>query len=63
MFWIIGGEFNSMNFHTLDPATRLLEGPFNTRQLAEDRWKEISIEHKHKAQFRFLIVEEKNNNE
>jgi hypothetical protein len=53
-FWVIGGEFGSMNFH------KLVEGSaqFKTRKEAEDAWRAVSEEHRHKAGVRFSIVEE-----
>jgi hypothetical protein len=53
-FWVIGGEFGSMNF------SAQVKGPFKTRQEAEDCWREVSEENRHKAGVRFSIVEEPN---
>ena len=41
-FWVIGGEFGSMNFHKLVEGSSQVKGPFKTRKEAEDCWKEIS---------------------
>ena len=38
-FWVIGGEFGSMNFHKLVEGSAQVQGPFKTRQEAEDAWK------------------------
>ena len=35
-FWVIGGEFGSMNFHTLVEGSAQVRGPFKTRAEAED---------------------------
>lgn len=35
-YWVIGGEFGSMNFHKLVHGTAQVQGPFNTRSDAED---------------------------
>jgi len=55
-YWVIGGEFNSLNFHTLDPDSKQIFGPFNTRTEAEEKWREVSEQFRYKATFRFRIV-------
>ena len=35
-FWVIGGEFGSMNFHKLVEGSAQVQGPFSTRKEAED---------------------------
>ena len=57
-FWVIGGEFGSMNFHRLVEGSAQVKGPFKTRQEAEESWKEVSQEHRHRGSVRFTIVEE-----
>ena len=57
-FWVIGGEFGSMNFHKLVEGSAQVKGPFKTRQEAEETWKEVSQENRHRADVRFSIVEE-----
>jgi hypothetical protein len=57
-FWVIGGEFGSMNFHTLVEGSAQVRGPFKTRGEAEECWREVSEENRHKAGVRFSIVEE-----
>ena len=57
-FWVIGGEFGSMNFHKLVEGSAQVQGPFKTRKEAEDAWKAVSEENRHKAGVRFSIVEE-----
>ena len=57
-FWVIGGEFGSMNFHKLVEGSAQVKGPFKTRKEAEDCWKEVSEENRHKAGVRYTIVEE-----
>jgi hypothetical protein len=59
-FWVIGGEFGSMNFHKLVEGSAQVKGPFTTRKEAEDCWREVSEENRHKAGVRFSIVEEPN---
>ena len=38
-FWVIGGEFGSMNFHKLVEGSAQVQGPFKTRKEAEDAWR------------------------
>jgi hypothetical protein len=57
-FWVIGGEFGSMNFHKLLEGSAQVKGPFKSRQEAETCWREVSEETRHKAGVRFSIVEE-----
>jgi hypothetical protein len=58
LFWVIGGEFGSMNFHKLVEGSAQVKGPFKSRKEAEDCWKEVSEENRHKAGVRYTIVEE-----
>ena len=48
-FWVIGGEFGSMNFHKLVEGSAQVQGPFKTRKEAEDAWRAVSEENRHKA--------------
>ena len=57
-FWVIGGEFGSMNFHKLVEGSAQVQGPFKTRKDAEDAWRTVSEENRHRAGVRFSIVEE-----
>ena len=57
-FWVIGGEFGSMNFHKLVEGSAQVKGPFKSRKEAEDCWREVADESRHKAGVRFSIVEE-----
>jgi hypothetical protein len=59
-YWVIGGEFGSMNFHKLVEGSAQVKGPFKTRQEAEEAWKQVSEEHRHRGSVRFAIVEEPN---
>jgi hypothetical protein len=59
-FWVIGGEFGSMNFHRLVEGSAQVQGPFKTRQEAEDAWRAVSEENRHRGSVRFSIVEEPN---
>jgi len=57
-YWVIGGKFSSLNFHTLEPQTTIIRGPFKQRSDAEETWKILSEETRHFADFRFIITEE-----
>ena len=59
-YWVIGGEFGSMNFHTLVHGSAQVQGPFGTRQEAEEAWRAVSEENRHRGSVRFSIVEEPN---
>ena len=58
LFWVIGGEFGSMNFHKLVEGSAQVQGPFKTRKEAEEAWKKASEENRHRGSVRFSIVEE-----
>ena len=57
-YWVIGGEFGSMNFHKLVHGSAQVQGPFKTRKEAEDAWRAVSEENRHRGSVRFSIVEE-----
>jgi hypothetical protein len=57
-FWVVGGEFRSLNFHTLVHGTAQVEGPFPSRREAEDAWRGLSEKNRHRCNVRFSIVEE-----
>ena len=40
-FWVIGGEFGSMNFHKLVEGSAQVRGPFKTRKEAEECWRKF----------------------
>jgi hypothetical protein len=57
-YWVVGGEFGSLNFHSLVQGTQQVRGPYPTRPDAEEAWKAISQEFRHKANYRFTIVQD-----
>jgi len=57
-FWVVGGEFRSLNFHTLVHGSAQVEGPFASRKEAEDAWRKLSEKNRHRCNVRFSIVEE-----
>jgi hypothetical protein len=57
-YWVVGGEFRSLNFHQLVHGTAQVEGPFPTRKEAENAWRSLSEKNRHRCNVRFSIVEE-----
>jgi hypothetical protein len=57
-YWVVGGEFRSLNFHQLVHGTAQVEGPFPTRKEAENAWRTLSEKNRHRCNVRFSIVEE-----
>lgn len=57
-YWVVGGEFRSLNFHSLVHGTAEVKGPFATRREAEETWRTVSEQHRHRCNMRFSIVEE-----
>jgi hypothetical protein len=55
-YWVVGGEFRSLNFHSLVDGTQQVRGPFPSRADAEAAWQGVSEEHRHKCNYRFTIV-------
>ena len=55
-YWVIGGEFSSLNFHNLVHGTQQVQGPFPTRTDAEQAWRSLSEENRHKCNVRFTIL-------
>ena len=57
-FWGFGAGVGSVNFPKLVEGPAQVQGPFTTRKEAEDAWRTVSEENRHKAGVRFSIVEE-----
>jgi len=57
-FWVVGGEFRSMHFDEVVAGTEQLLGPFLDRHEAEQEWRKISEQHRHRCAVRFSIVRE-----
>jgi len=58
-FWVIGGEFGSMNFHKLVEGSAQVQGPFKTRKEARRRLaRRLGREPPPKPACVFSIVEE-----
>ena len=58
-YYVIGGEFSSLNFHTYTPGTTIIRGPFPERIEAQEAWKVLSEQYRHMASYRFVITENK----
>jgi hypothetical protein len=57
-FWVIGGEFSSLHFHNLHSGTAIVRGPYPDRPAAEAIWQSLSEQHRHLANYRFIITQE-----
>ena len=57
-YWVVGGEFTSLNFHSFAPGTSDVLGPYDNREGAEEAWKKLSSYHKFKAAYRAIILED-----
>jgi len=55
-YWVVGGEFGSLNFHTLVHGTQQVQGPFASREAAQQAWRALSEENRHRCNVRFTIV-------
>lgn len=56
-WFVIGGEYTSLNFHSFVAGTAIILGPYKTRDEAESSWKNISAMYRHMAGYRFIILE------
>ena len=57
-FWVVGGEFRSMLFDQVVAGTEQVLGPFIDQNEAEQEWRRISEQHRHRCAVRFSIVRE-----
>jgi hypothetical protein len=57
-FWVVGGQFQSLEFEKIVDGTERLFGPFDTRDDAECAWREVSEENRWRCTVRFTIVQE-----
>ena len=55
-FWVIGGEFISVDCDALVPGTSRVFGPFPSYRDAEDVWRERSLASRAQATTRYSIV-------
>jgi hypothetical protein len=57
-FWVVGGEYRSLNFDEIVEGTQRLLGPFTLRNEAERTWRDISEQHRGRCTVRFTIAQE-----
>ena len=57
-YWVIGGDYTCMGFKALKQGAPSVEGPFHTKDEAQQAWKRLSGEHSSKATVRFSIASE-----
>lgn len=55
-FWVIGGEYNCVEFQEIVPGTTRVFGPFSSYQDANDVWRERSVASRSSATTRYSIV-------
>ena len=58
-FWVLGGEYTSLQFEELIDGTERLFGPYLGRNEAEQTWRELSEQHRPQCNVRFPIGEER----
>lgn len=57
-FWVIGGEYRSLDFDEIVDGTQIVLGPFDRRDVAERNWRDISEQHRTPCTVRFTIAQE-----
>ena len=57
-FWVIGGDYTDTGFRSLRSAHTTVAGPFDSRDEAQQTWKQLSSEHSSLATTRFSIAAE-----
>ena len=57
-FWVVGGEYRSLDFAEVVDGTQRLIGPFEGRDAAERSWREVSEQHRADCTIRFTIARE-----
>jgi hypothetical protein len=57
-FWIVGGEYRSLEFDAMIAGTEKVVGPLAARAQAEVKWREMSEHHRDSATVRFAIASE-----
>ena len=58
-FWVVGGEYRSLDFQQVVDGTQRLIGPFDRRDAAEASWREVSEQHRGECTMRFTIAQER----
>jgi hypothetical protein len=57
-FWVIGGEYRSLDFDEMIDGTQRVLGPFDQRATAEQNWRDISEQNRTQCTVRFTIAQE-----
>ena len=57
-YWVVGGEYTSMDFTRLAPGEGHVLGPFANRTEAEQNWRRLSEERRCEALVRYTIAQE-----
>jgi len=57
-YWVVGGEYRSLDFVEVVDGTQRLIGPFDGRDAAERSWREVSERHRSDCTMRFTIARE-----
>ena len=55
-FWVIGGEYRSLDFNEIIDGTQCLLGPFEQQDIAQRNWRDLSERHRSNCTARFTIV-------
>ena len=55
-FWVIGGEYNCIDFKEVVPGTAQVFGPFSDMRDAKDTWRARSMVKSASAMIRYSIV-------
>ncbi len=55
-FWVIGGEYNCIDFKEVVPGTQQVFGPFADMRDAKDAWRARSMTKSASATIRYSIV-------
>ena len=58
-YWVVGGEYRSLDFEQMIDGTQRLVGPFDGRDAAEQSWRELSEQHRAHCTMRFTIARER----
>lgn len=58
-FWVVGGEYRSLEFDEIIDGSQQLIGPFGERAAAERSWRDVSEQNRSRCTVRFTIVKEK----
>jgi hypothetical protein len=57
-YWVVGGEYETMNFERLVQGTQVVLGPFGCPEDAQCAWRDLSDKARSHATMRFTIAYE-----